>query len=419
MDLSETARYKPSINIAQAPRITAPLLYMGTGYGFFILAAIGVIVLGRPIALGRAGDPHVIMAIHFFTLGFLSMTAQGILTQWIPVVFDVPPLSFRRTVFHFLVYLTGVIVFAWGLMFDDWRVLALSGGILAVAIVLWSMALWGQMTRSEKVQVSVYRGIQGAILGFNATWVLGLFMALSFLGWWPEYQVLRVHIATALGSWLGLLVLSVQLKLNPMFSMSKSERTRSVIPIVLGGVGTLMVWASLLTSSLVMRFGAVVWMGAVLGSIAQLVRTVRRGKAFDWVFVGVGTAWVLLLVSSVLEIWLNPLAVIMAFWGFLILIFSYQSRIIPFMVALVVSNKLPGPAFKAFFLAQMMYSPRQPIVVAVLGVTGALLSLIGWDGHYSAMVSASGVVALGLLATQVINIVVAIGHASKAREAKA
>ncbi|POB09477.1 hypothetical protein [Sulfobacillus sp. hq2] len=417
MNLSEMVHYKPSINIAQAPRISAPLLYMGTGYAFFILAAIEVIVLGQPIALGRAGEPHVIMAVHFFTLGFLSMTAQGILTQWIPVVFDVPPLSFRRTVIQFLVYLSGVIGFALGLMYGNWRVLALSGGILAVAIVLWSVALWGQMRRSEK-HGSVYRGIQGAILGFNATWILGLFMALSFLGWWPEYQVLRVHIATALGTWLGLLVLSVQLKLNPMFSMSKAERTKPALPIILAGIGTLMVWASLLTSALVMRLGATIWVGAVVASIVQLVSTVRQGKMFDWVFAGVGTAWALFLASSVLGIWLSPLAVVTAFWGFLILIFSYQSRIIPFMVALLVSNKLPGPVFKAFFLAQAMYSPRQPIVVAVLGVTGALLSVVGWVGHFGAMVSASGIVALGLVVTQVINMVVAIRRASKRREAQ-
>lgn len=39
------------------------------------------------VADGVYGDFKVVLIVHFFTLGFLSMTAMGVLNQWVPVVF--------------------------------------------------------------------------------------------------------------------------------------------------------------------------------------------------------------------------------------------------------------------------------------------------------------------------------------------
>ena len=94
-------------------------------------------------------------------------------------------------------------------------------------------------------------------------WVLGVFMALSFFGWWPEYQVLRVHISTALVAWMGFLVLTVQQKLIPMFSMSKAEGVNLGISFYLAAGGVLLGWVSLLTSGILLRMGAVFWVAAV------------------------------------------------------------------------------------------------------------------------------------------------------------
>lgn len=412
---SDAARYTPSINIAQAPPIGVPLLYIGTAYAFLIAAAILFVIHAKWVAHGAYGNPLVIMTVHFFTLGFLSMTAMGVLSQWVPVVFDVPPLSLTRVLVNFGLYLLGILGFAWGIALHFWSLLAMSGTVLAAAVLVWSAGVMGQLHRSAKARDVVYRGIQGAVLGFNVTWLFGVFMALSFLGWWPEYRVLQVHIATALAAWMGFLVLTVQQKLNPMFSMSKAEGVNFTVPLCLTGAGVVLTWISLVASALWLRIGAGFWTASAVVVIVQTTRLVRQGKAktFDPVFVGVASGWLLLLAAAVMALWLSPLAILLAFWGMLTLIFSYQARILPFIVAVTAAKRLPGPIFKAFFMAQAMHSKNQPIVAGILGVAGAALALIGRLSALPGFEAASGAIALLLVAAQIGGVAVAMARGRK------
>ncbi len=406
----ENTRYKPSINIDQAPRIIVPSLFVGTAYGFVIVAAIMLIFLAKPLAEGVYGEPWVLVMVHCFTLGFLTMTAMGILHQWVPVVFDVPPLGTRQALVIYVGYMLGVLVFVWGFAEQWWPVLAIGGGVLAFSILMWSIGVLRQLARSSKARDVVYQGIRGAVIGLNLVWVLGLFMALSFLGWWPAYAVLRVHIATALVGWMGFLILTVQLKLNPMFSMSRAEGKTSGIPLMLSTGGLGLAWLSMASFAMLFRIGAVFWVLAVLTTMSQSVYVFAHGKSKDRVFVGVASAWLLLLVSSILAVWLNPLAVVVAFWGMFTLIFSYQSRIIPFVVAVAVAKRLPGPNFKAFFMAQAMHSKNQPIVAGMLGLAGAVLSILGRTQRLPILDEMAGFAGLLLIGTQVLNLMTAMAR---------
>lgn len=406
----EATGYKPSINIEQAPRVIVPLLFMGTAYGFAIIAMIMLMFEAKTLVKGAYGNFDVLVMVHCFTLGFLTMTAMGILNQWVPVVFDVPPLGVRHAMTIYAEYLLGVLVLVWGFA-EQWRtVLAMGGGVLAIAILMWSRGLLRQLARSSKPRDVVYQGIRGAVIGLNLVWVLGLFMVLSFLGWWPVYMVLRVHIATALVAWMGFLILTVQLKLNPMFSMSRAEGKTPGLPLMLSAGGLGLTWLSMVSSALLFRIGAIFWVVAVLASISQSIYIIGHGKSKDRVFVGVASAWLLFLVSSILAIWLNPLAVMVAFWGMLILIFSYQSRIVPFVVAVAVAKRLPGPIFKAFFMAQAMHSRNQPIVVGMLGLAGAALSILGKTQKLPVYDEAAGFAGLLLIGSQIRNLMTAMAR---------
>ncbi len=409
-DLPDTGRYKPSINIERAPRLGVPFLYILTAYVFCATAGIMLWVYAPWVSRGAYGYPPVIMTVHFFTLGFLSMTAMGILSQWVPVVFNVRAFGNRRGWAHFFPYLLGALALFWSVGHGAWPVVAASGTLLALAIVWWSVDVITQLTRSTAGKDAVYWGIVGAVVGFNAVWMLGLFMALSFLGWWPEYRALEVHIATALAGWMGFLVLTVQLKLNPMFSMSRAEGIRPSIPLGLTGLGVALAWASLFLGDWWLRLAAVLWTTAALVSIGQGLRTVTTGKAkaFDRVFVGVAAAWALLLLAAVLAIWLRPVAVVVAFWGFLTLIFSYQARILPFIVAVAVAKRLPGPVYKAFFMAQAMHPKNQPVIVGILGVVGAALFVAGRWTMQTGLVRASALVALLLVLSELVGIALAM-----------
>ena len=410
-------RYKPTINLNQAPRLQTPLLYIGAAYVFLSIAGVLFIAEGQWLADGDYGNPLVIMIVHFFTLGFLSMTAMGILHQWIPVVFDVPAASARRGVLQFGVYVIGIIGFAWGLGQQQWTWLALSGTLLSLTILFWSIGVYRQLSRSNKPHDAIYRGIQGAILAFNVVWILGLFMALSFLGWWPAYRVLQVHIATALVGWMGILILTVQQKLNPMFSMSKAEGINQAMPLYWVGGGVLCAWASLWTSSVLLRMAAIAWVVALVIMLVGVIRILRQGKAptLDGVFIGVGSAWLLLFGAAVMGFWLSPFAVILAFWGMLTLIFSYQARIVPFIIAVTVSRRLSGPVYKAFFMAQAMHSQRLPILAGVFGLVGAGVSIVGGFTREPGWERAGGVIILVLVATQLggLGLAIAQGRANR------
>ncbi|PSR29165.1 MAG: hypothetical protein C7B46_18715 [Sulfobacillus benefaciens] len=414
----ETTRYKPSVNIDQAPRIIVPLLFFGTAYGFIIVTAILLIFLAKPLAQGMYGLSSILVMVHCFTLGFLTMTAMGILHQWVPVVFDVPPWGTRRALASYVGYFLGVLVLVWGFAAQGWLVVAIGGSVLALSIVWWSVGVLRQLAHSAQARDVVYHGLRGAVIGLNLVWVVGLFMALSFLGWWPTYTVLRVHIATALVGWMGWLILTVQLKLNPMFSMSRAEGHTSGIPLILSAIGLGWAWLSLVSSAIAFRIGAVFWVLAVLATLRQSGEVVGHGKSKDRVFIGVASAWLLLLGASILALWLNPLAVIVAFWGLLTLILSYQSRIIPFVVAVAVAKRLPGPSFKAFFMAQAMHSKNQPIVTGLLGLAGAALSILGRTQRLPGLDEAAGFVGLFLIGTQLLNLMTAMARGRHAQPSR-
>lgn len=412
---SDSGGYKPSINIEQAPSVMAPMMHIATAYGFVIAAAVLLLANAPQVAHGLYGDSRVILMVHCFSLGFLSMTAMGVLQQWVPVVFDVPPLPLARVTANFLLYVVGILGFAWGLLQPQWVVLACAGTVIAVAILIWSAGVIGQLARSSRPRDIIDRGIQAAVIGFNVVWVLGIFMALSFLGWWPEYRVLPIHIGTALVGWMGFLVLTVQLKLNPMFSMSKGSGINPAVPLYLAAGGVLLAWVSLFTGMFLFRVGALLWTAAIIVTTVQSMLVVLHGKAktFDRVFVGVAAGWFLLLAAAGLAMWLNPLAVLFAFWGFLTLIFSYQARIIPFIVALIVAKRTPGPIFKAFFMAQAMHSRHQPLAVGIMGVAGAVLSAMGRILVLPRLETAAGAVALLLIGSEIQALVSAMARGRK------
>ena len=412
---SHAERYQPSINIGQAPAITAPLLYLGTAYLFLLVAAWMLFQHRVEVAEGHYGVPGVILMVHIFTLGFLSMTAFGILNQWIPVVFDVPAWSLRRVVWHYGLFLLGIVGFAVGFKYQWWFLVASGGSVLALAILWWSQGVMSQLRRSTKPRDPVYWGIFTAVLGFNGVWLLGLFMAASFLGWWPEYQVLRVHIATALGAWMGILVLTVQQKLNPMFSMSRAEGVRFAWPMVVVGAGIVFAWVALFTDARLFSLGGVLWSVGAVMAILQGRAVLRQGRAksFDRVFVGVGAAWILLLGAAVMSVMVSPLAIILAFWGFYTLILSYQGRILPFIVAVAVAKRLPGPVYKAFFMAQAMHPKNLPVMVGIGGLAGAFLMILGRLVHQAGWIGGSAGIAVALVVLHLGSLWLAIREGRK------
>lgn len=386
-------RYKPSVNIEQAPKLWLPLSFVVLGW--FSLLVDGLLLLANrvPIAQQAWSLTEVVLLIHVFTLGFLTMTMMGLLYQWVPVVFDVTPTPPGWGLLQGLVYVASLLTFLDGWFRGDLGEVVTGGVGLATAIVLFTILVASRLALSSRRADTVTFGVYAALGGLNATWILGLILALGLSGivttnptqWIPQ------HILTAAVAWVGTLVFSVQLKLGPMFTMASSDDQRGVpVPLILAWLGLLLWWfgprGSLLPSIL---FGT-----AAVGAFWFLRLWQDRGKAPtpDRVLWTAQAGWLLWLAASMSIDWAPAVSGILFATGALVLILGYQSRILPFVIALVVARHLPGPPHKAFFLARALGSPWVPLS-ALLGslLTGLSLS-VGVASRQSQWVELAGIV---------------------------
>ncbi len=73
-----------------------------------------------------------------------------------------------------------------------------------------------------------------------------------------------------------------------------------------------------------------------------------------------------------------------AFWGMLTLLFRYQSRIFPFVAAVALARRLPGPTFKAFFMARAMDFQSSWVLLGIVGADlaaiGRVMEIAAWKG---------------------------------------
>jgi len=220
-ELAELARsYRPSVNVAQAPRLLGPIPFVVAGWVALVVAAIRVALLAPDLAFGAFRAPAVVLTVHVVTLGFLTLTMTGLLYQWVPVVFDVPPLPLGWMWLQGGLYAVGLSLFlaGWGVGVPD----AVIGGAagLATALALFVTLVANRVAASRRPRDAVHVGLILALTGITATWVLGFLLATESEPPWA----LGLHIVTAIGAWVATLVATVQLKLVPMFTMSRVTR---------------------------------------------------------------------------------------------------------------------------------------------------------------------------------------------------
>jgi len=393
--------YKPSVNIAQAPKTVGPMLFFVTGWVSLAWEAGLLAALRGDVARGAWGSPAVIGLVHGFTLGFLTMTMIGVLTQWVPVVFDVPPIPLSRIYWVWAVYTTGVILFVTGFLWPFPIALALGGILVATAITVMTVFVGGQLRRSKRPGDSMRGALAVSLASLNLAWILGLGMALAWVGWWPWPHFLTWHLVTVLVGWVGLTLLAVQMKLVPMFAMGKMDRVYPAVPVVLAVLGIGVGWTWPWTGTVGREWSAILWGASGLTAVIQVLWVVRTGKSpsRDPVFWGVFVGWLEWLLAAY---WVtdHPVwSVFLMLWGAFTFIAAYQSRILPFIVALAIARKLPGPPAKAFFMAQSLNPRRSLSILAGASLLGALAILDGLRYHRAeGFFIAAGVLGMMLIA---------------------
>ena len=389
-------RYRPSVNIARAPAAGVPLPFMLAGWGFLIWAA-WELAASRTLLVERAfGAPTVIAAVHGVTLGFLTMTMTGFLYQWIPVVFDVPALPRWFSWTEGAVYSLGLVVFLDGWLTGVlWR-LAIGGILLSLALIAFAAGSALRVAQSRRPRDTVTAAVVLALCGLTATWVMGLIMATNLAAGREASGWLALHIVIALAAWVATLVSGVQLKLVPMFSMSRVEGRLTALPLVLLwlGVGAAAAGHWFFVPGMVTA--AVLWLLAAALALVLVTRIRRQGKAPepDSVFVTILSGWGLWVLAALLLLFSPPLAVIAALGGGIVMVLGYQARLAPFMVALSVARRMPGPPQKAFFMARAMNSQNGPRLIGLAMPLAVLFLLAAMVQHQAAEVLAGTVLVM-------------------------
>lgn len=390
----QASRYKPTINIQQAPPLGGPLLFLATAWVSLFLVAWRLMTAPRQWWPAVLTSGSTLATVHIFTLGFLTMTMFGVLYQWVPVVFDRTPVSLKAMILQWSGFSTGLILFVIGFAGNQGQWLAIGGSLLASSIILFTVLMVKRVIySSRKVDVlTISLGI--ALAAINATWILGLTMALGFAGIIPYANVVAEHLNTAWVGWVVMLVLTVQIKLLPMFAMARIDKLPN-LPITLGISGLAVQY--LANSWPVLEpFVALLWVAAGLSVVWQIWHLWRHSQSprHDGIFAGVLLGWILWIAGAAWLLIKPEDSIFLVALGAMTFIFSYQSRIIPFLVALFIAKKLPGPVFKAFFMAQSFNSPMLPIFSAIWSLALSVLILIGVNEQYPTFIRLAGLLLL-------------------------
>ncbi len=387
---------------------------------FLAAASVGLVACGVVwvwVRAAAAADPNsdpAIAAVHFGVLAALTMGVLGATHQFTPVITGRPLRSVRVARATFVVWLATSWLLPLGVGFEQTAVIAASGGLAVVGLVLLAWNLAGPLSvRGKGTPVAALRL---ALLGAAATTLLGATFVGDRQGHW---FVLSAHVDLAMGvvglfAWLGVTYVGVAQKLWPMFMLAHVPgRHRS---------GTLAVWATwlgaaILAGGLAHASPAAEWAGAaVLGaglgahlvSLWAHVRHRRRKTDLHVAFVVTAGGWLVvaagLAVTGTLVLPHHHhegvalvAAAMVAGGGWLLeALVGHAHKVVPFVVwSLLRSHGTPsGPSGKPLMFADLYHHGWAAATYGT--VTAGIGALCAGIGTSSAPVIAAGGVLLAL-----------------------
>jgi hypothetical protein len=234
-------------------------------------------------------QPPILALTHALTLGWVSLTIQGVLYRYVPGLTKRAIPYPRLAVAQCATFATGTAGLVAAFWFHRWPPAAGAAALLVVSSVLLCANLWPMLLASERRGVAevgivvstgflVVAATLGALLAADKTWPLLGGSVLTNLG-------AHAHLA-ALG-WVGATVVALSFRFLPAFLMP----TADLAPIAKRLVVALAVAVVVLAGLLLARSGVAVAAAGALATLvlvyAQLVLRVvaTRRMPMDW------TAW--------------------------------------------------------------------------------------------------------------------------------
>ncbi len=235
------------LSTLQAPPLRVP----GT---FFVIAAFFVLVAGVAITVAAETAfasnwlPTTIAITHLLTLGFISNTMCGALYQMIPVVGGARVPMAEAGVWVAYGIGCGVLLLTVGISGGQPLFVDLALWVLGPALAFFVLTITLALTRAP-AKTPTITGIKLAIAALLLAATVGLWMAHGHAGYeFPGDRRLFIagHVATALGGWVGGLLVAVSWQVVPMFYLAAAPSRQTQL-ILLGCIATAVILPSTVT----------------------------------------------------------------------------------------------------------------------------------------------------------------------------
>jgi len=405
--------FKPATD--NAPPLALPLTFMLSGL-IGLLAALADLVTHLPALLGFAyGDPALLAATHFLTLGFVSMVMMGALYQLVPVVLNVHLASVRLGAWHYALFLPGVVLLVAGFWGAGLSVLITGGSlvVVSVAVFLYNMGRTLRQTRRWDLP-GWYVATSLSYLAFTV--IMGWLLAINFVHpFLPVLSALPVHLTVGGVGWFTLTLMGVSYKLLPMFSLTHAKprygwHAYAAMNVAVWAMGVGSWWSEL--------FVAVAALAAFLG-LAWYVTDMRRlwskrlrRRADPAVYLAL-TGALMGMVTAVLAAvtgltgWVPVLPFFLFFFGWLGLsILGYLQKIIPFLVWLhryaADIGTRPVPQMRDIWPEAWAWRIGSVYLAGLVAASGGLAITVSWLAALGLVLMMGGVVTLVVVVIHIL-----------------
>ncbi len=337
-------------------KLIAPFFIIG-GF-FYVLATLAIFLFHAQDLVYTS--PAVISFTHLFLLGFIMMTIFGAMAQLVPVVLEVGHFGVELFYAIWPLLLIGTLLMVAGFLYLP-ALLPYGGTVVLISMMIFVGEIFLTIKKVKKLNL-----VMGSVLISNTFLffgiIFGLLMALAYAGTisLDISQMLRAHVYSVIGGYIGITIMGLSIVLVPMFTLSHSfSLTPLRISITLMSLGVTSVIFSVLLNIEVLEY-----LGYSLSFLAlpfyfyiiYIIYKTRPRKENDVYAISMMFAYSAMLVALFLaivyfllhkEVFLLASAWVLFFGFFGFMITGHIYKIIPFLVwferfsPLVGKQKIP------------------------------------------------------------------------------
>ncbi len=370
--------------------------------GFLAAAGAGLIGFGvammvtAPTAVTFPRDDHVLAAVHFGVLAFLSAAVLGALHQFGPVVGAKPLRSVPAGVLTGVLFVPGAWLIPLGFATRHTGVVQLGGVLATTAVCTAAWNLSRPLSATGKGAPIV--GLRLAVAYLVVTAGFGVTYAFDRGFYWFPLLSDRVlaHAHLGLIGWLGLAYVAVAEKLWPMFLLAHRPHARAGERAVwLVGTGAPIVTLGLLFSSQPVTIvgGALVvaGLGFHLASLASVIAHRRRSLELLHGFVLASAAFLAIAIMTGIVAGLAPIdtelrtrlvvtEVFSLILWLTLAVIGHSHKIVPFITWNRLRSRgiMKGPDGRALLFAHLVNdtAARVTFGAAVVGAGAGVLGVL-------------------------------------------